>query len=302
MNEFENVPYVRLKGIRIFFNNIIYRAPHFHKSLELMMVLSGEMLINAEHSSLHLAEKDIAVINAGVPHELSAINSNCTFLCLQFAPDSYWSGFPPIHFKSNLPRDFLGEEEYSQLVDKLLKMARVYFNQDPFFEVYCISVVHSIVYTMLSSIPIAYISSDSRDNLMKTSDRVIRLVDFVDKNYTRKIKLADFAASEGKSLSYISHFVKNAMNQSFQTYVNTVRFYAACRLMSAGTMGMLDICYEVGFSDYRYFSKVFKERTGLTPSQYQKAHEGLNPLSSDGTNEHIFTDDESVDLLSKLGY
>lgn len=290
---------MKLEGIRVFFNNFMYRVPHFHKSLELMLVLSGEMSVNTERVSLRLAPDDIAIINAGVPHELTAINSDCTFLCIQFMPDSYWSAYPPIHFESNLPREHLGAEEYKNLKETMLHMADAYFSKTPFYELCCISAITSIIYTLLRSMPIISVDSSGNGSQRLIAARVMRLVDFVDRNYKSKIRLAEFARSEGKSLSYISRFISSALNQSFQSYVNTVRFYAACRLIAAGNMSMLDICYEVGFSDYRYFSNVFKERTGLTPAQYRREHEDM-PMSYDVNNEHICTESESLALLERL--
>jgi AraC-like DNA-binding protein len=278
---------------------MMYRTPHFHKSMELMVVLTGEMDVNTEHSTFRLSPHDMVLINSGSPHELAACSTGCTFLCLQFLPDSYLPNFPPVLFSGSRPRDYLTQEQYQQLEQQLLDMALKYFRHDDFYEVYCISTTNYILYALLTNLPHHMLSAkNNRQELM--SARLMRLVDYVDENYARRPSLAEFAASESRSLSYISRFVKNALNQSFQSYVNTVRFYAACRLIADGTMSMLDICYEVGFSDYRYFSNVFKERTGLTPAQYQKMEANTVRIFPNYDQEHIFSDEDSVTLLNSL--
>ena len=85
-----------------------------------------------------------------------------------------------------------------------------------------------------------------------------------------KIRLSDFARAERRSMSYLSHFVKEALGQSFQEYVNTVRFHCACKLIAAGQRRMLDVCVASGFSDYRYFSAAFQKRLGMTPEEYSR--------------------------------
>ena len=65
-------------------------------------------------------------------------------------------------------------------------------------------------------------------------------------------------------------------------------------------MSMLDICYEVGFSDYRYFSNVFKERTGMTPAQFQQMEKDPHRYFSTYDQEHIFSSEESVSFLENL--
>lgn len=296
MNEFENIPYVRVKGIRIFLNEVIYRGPHFHKSVELMLVLSGEMDVNIEHTYLNLGASDMVIINPNSPHEITASGGVCTFLCMQFQPEAYQANFPAMLFDGHRPKNYLPEEEYERIKKLLMDMALKYFSSEELYEIYCIAAANQILYTLLSNMPHHVLSQkNSRKELM--SARLLRLVDYVEQNYMHRPSLADFAKAENRSLSYISRFVKNALNQSFQSYVNTVRFYAACRLIADGKMSMLDICYEVGFSDYRYFSKVFKERTGLTPSQYQKSQVDTARAALGYDKEHILSDEDSASLL-----
>ena len=102
-----------------------------------------------------------------------------------------------------------------------------------------------------------------------------RLIQYVDENYMHKIRLADFAQSEGCSVSYLSRFIKDTMNQSFQEYVASVRFNCACKLIASGDMKMLDVCMEAGFSDYRYFSREFQRQHGMTPGEYRHCMRGV---------------------------
>lgn len=299
VNEFENIPYVRLKGIRIFLNTVMYRNPHFHKSMEWILVLAGEMKVNTGQNTQRLRANDIILINSGSPHELAACTTDCTFLCVQFTPESYLQNFPTILFDCNLPSQYLSPQQYQHIVQRMLQMALFYFQEETFYDVYCVSTVYEILYTFLTKLPFHELTNKkNRQELM--SARLMRLVDYVDKNYMRHLTLADFAKAEGRSLSYISRFVKSALNQSFQSYVNTVRFYSACRLIEENKMSMLDICYEVGFSDYRYFSNVFKERTGTTPAQFQQMERAPHRYFSTYDQEHIYSNEESVSFLENL--
>ena len=100
--------------------------------------------------------------------------------------------------------------------------------------------------------------------------RLMRLIQFVDENYMHKIRLSDFARQEGRSVSYMSHFVKDTMNQTFQDYVNSVRFNCARKLIAGSKDSLVSICMESGFSDYRYFSQTFRETYGMTPAEYRR--------------------------------
>ena len=59
-------------------------------------------------------------------------------------------------------------------------------------------------------------------------ESLFRLLQYVDKNFREKILLRDFAREEGVSMNYLSGFIRQTLNQSFQEYVATVRFKILC--------------------------------------------------------------------------
>ena len=53
-------------------------------------------------------------------------------------------------------------------------------------------------------------------------------------------------------------------------YLLQIRMEAAKRLLSEGSFALGAVAEAVGFDDYNYFSRVFKKRTGYTPTEYKK--------------------------------
>ena len=139
---------------------------------------------------------------------------------------------------------------------------------------------------------------DKRNALLK------RLVRFVEENHRSKIKLSDFAADEGYSVSYLSRYIKERMNQTFQEYVTAVRLSSARQAIAAGGKRMLDICMESGFSDYRYFCKAFRKQYGMTPEAYKRrSNENREPAaagSSIQSEERFYSREESLAILETL--
>ena len=104
-------------------------------------------------------------------------------------------------------------------------------------------------------------------------------------------------------MSYLSHFIKSTLNQSFQEYVNSVRVNCACKLISGGEEKLTAVCMASGFSDYRYFSSAFKRQFGMTPEQYKlslKKPENAVIHHSIHSLERFYTDEQSRDILSGL--
>lgn len=104
-------------------------------------------------------------------------------------------------------------------------------------------------------------------------------------------------------MSYLSHFIKSTLNQSFQEYVNSVRVNCACKLISGGEEKLTAVCMAAGFSDYRYFSATFKKQFGMTPEQYKlslKKPENAVIHHSIHSLERFYTDDQSKAIIAAL--
>ena len=147
------------------------------------------------------------------------------------------------------------------------------------------------------------ITREERISQEKRNKRLTSLIRFVDENYMHKIRLSDFAEAEGFSMSYLSHFIKSTLNQSFQEYVNSVRINCACKLISGGEEKLTAVCMASGFSDYRYFSSAFKKQFGMTPEQYKlslKKPENAVIHHSIHSLERFYTDEQSKAILAEL--
>ena len=63
------------------------------------------------------------------------------------------------------------------------------------------------------------------------------------------------------------------MGLSFVEYLNKVRVYQAKRLLKNTGFMTYEVAEIVGYSNYNYFSTVFKNVTGRAPSDYRKIEE-----------------------------
>ncbi|MEH7529090.1 helix-turn-helix domain-containing protein, partial [Priestia megaterium] len=55
-------------------------------------------------------------------------------------------------------------------------------------------------------------------------------------------------------------------SQTFQQYLTNVRINKAKHLLSTTSQSIQQISFSIGFSDPNYFSRVFKNQTGVSPS------------------------------------
>lgn len=306
MEELEIVRCARIEGVRMFFNCMDYRTNHFHEEWEILMPVDQSMIYTTATEKKRVHPGDMLLFPPYRNHSIQKEGKGVTFLCLQISPDLFPScpELRSVITKSTTIRECFTPEEYCQLQKLLFHAMDIYLNLKPFDELKFMADVATILSMIFEHVPYDALSSEKINAVQKKSERLVRFKEFVDKNYRYKIKLADFAREEGCSLSYMSAFIKEGMNTSFRDYVSQVRFFAALKMMNQTSLSLQEICSECGFSDYRYFSSIFVEQTGMTPKEYWNHPFDLGDSSihvhhSIHSLERFFTLEESRRMIQR---
>lgn len=94
------------------------------------------------------------------------------------------------------------------------------------------------------------------------------LVDYVDHHYREKdLSLGRLAEIFSYTEKYLSSLFKKNMQVGFVQYLNNLRIQYASEQIRCGRLTIAQIADACGYSDYAYFSRVFKKLTGRTPSE-----------------------------------
>jgi len=99
---------------------------------------------------------------------------------------------------------------------------------------------------------------------------VKKAVDFIEKNYSRKITVEDIADHVGINRKYLSSLFKELMHTSPQSFLINYRMNKACILLAQNLLSISHVAHSVGYDDPLLFSKMFKKYKGMAPSQYRK--------------------------------
>ena len=265
--EIEIIRYPQMSGLSIFLDTVSYRTPHVHEEFELLLILNGQMDIGGIRPQIIAKEGDLLIFDPGRIHEFAS-EENCTFLCFQISRELLRS-YPAV---DALRFDEPVIRESQKVKSFLLQAARSYLSQETGYELICQGLIQQVFGELIRMGEGRQATEEEMSEHRTRSHRIEQLIAYVDRNYMHKIRLTDLAEEEGLSMGYLSHFVKEELGVSFQEYVQTVRFNAARKMIETSPdLKMLDICYLTGFSDYRYFSRTFQQRLGLTPEEYSRA-------------------------------
>ncbi|TBL80546.1 helix-turn-helix domain-containing protein [Paenibacillus thalictri] len=102
--------------------------------------------------------------------------------------------------------------------------------------------------------------------------RIMDAADFIKTNMDLNITQGELARKMGLSRGYFSKCFKDLLGKPFHDYMKELRIARAKTLLLQSSRSVADIAEECGYSDHRYFSRQFRDETGLLPSEYRTWH------------------------------
>ncbi len=118
-------------------------------------------------------------------------------------------------------------------------------------------------YTLISEYALAYgVNRDEQNTVEK-------IVEYISANFSDPTLTADKLADKfGLSRTGLYRLFRERLNTTPKKHINNIRIENACTILHRNDRQIKDIALSVGFNDPLYFSKVFKERNGVSPSEY----------------------------------
>ena len=105
---------------------------------------------------------------------------------------------------------------------------------------------------------------------LKHVDVIYKSMDYIKRNYMKKITLEEVASVVYLSSSYFSKIFKDEVKTSFINYLNKVRIEASKKLLLDDKISIVGVSNLVGYEDQSYFSKVFKKLVGISPGKFRE--------------------------------
>lgn len=104
--------------------------------------------------------------------------------------------------------------------------------------------------------------------MKKTDEKLDMIINYIDAYYTMDIDFKALANSLNYSYDYLRHYFKAQKKVSLKQYVIRRRI-ALAKEQLASDMPIAEIAQNCGFYSPAYFSAIFRQETGVTPTQYR---------------------------------
>ncbi|MDO4284890.1 MAG: helix-turn-helix domain-containing protein [Eubacteriales bacterium] len=111
--------------------------------------------------------------------------------------------------------------------------------------------------------------ADCAANARSQDDTVVLVRTYIREHLSEKLSRESLASMVYLTPDYLSHLFKNETGYSLTNYVIHERIEEAKRLLLQTDMNIWDIAISCGFQNISYFSRQFKNFTGITPREFR---------------------------------
>lgn len=125
-----------------------------------------------------------------------------------------------------------------------------------------------------------------------TMIRYRKMMSYLSEHHTEKICLKSLSREFGLSKAYVSEFL-SSVSLGFQGMLNYIRAAHAAKMLIETDAKVLDVSEACGFSDPKYFYKVFKYWYFCTPKQFREKY---------FRNENLLNKEELLELRQVSSY
>ena len=96
------------------------------------------------------------------------------------------------------------------------------------------------------------------------------VIAYINEHYTENLFLDDLANQFNTSSKYLSKRIKQHLDVTFKDYITNLKIEKAKELLANTNITIKELFSQVGFQDRISFTRTFKQKTGVSPSEYKK--------------------------------
>lgn len=104
----------------------------------------------------------------------------------------------------------------------------------------------------------------------KMEAAVRKVIDYVKEHYGEMITREDLGEAACLNPVYLARIFKARTGKTMGNYILDVKVEKAKEMLKGADMTVSEVSLVVGYDNFSYFSKLFKDRTGVSPKEYRK--------------------------------
>ncbi|WP_313755729.1 GH39 family glycosyl hydrolase [Tissierella sp.] len=296
--------------IKVFIHSVNNLKMHWHREMEILLVLQGSINVGIGANQYLLRENDFLLINCNEVHNTSRTKEDNIVLALQIEIeyfDKYFRGFSKRIFDC---KSFIyGEEEQGRFDIIRHHLAKIVWELNKMKEGHQFIIGSEILLLanhIVNNFDSYILEDDKFEAVNKDVFRFNSIIAYIDENLEKGVTLKDIADNENLSIYYLSHYIKDTMGISFQEYLNIKRLDKAIDLLVRTDKTITEIAFESGFPSTKSLNNLIKRVYNCSPTQYREKQKIVSKEKYDlaGDKEKIrsntYLDVNRTEAFSKL--
>lgn len=272
----------------------------WHTELELMLVMSGNLVYFAGGEHYHLHQGDILFFNEGCGHSIISNEAENMTLSLKLHPQVLreWG------VRSSLRKQSACLTQKNTCSPKQLRRIRQgiagihsYLMEQNTISVRAAEMMAVLVFAevlrsagLLEEMREFHADSDQQ----KADGRLDGTFDYLAEHLTERISLQEAASQAGYNRTYFSGLFRKQTGLSLTEYMNRMRVQKAIGYLEEGEDTLTDIAHKSGFPDYNTFSSCMLRYCGRKPQDYRNRIL-LQKKNTEGYRHYAKRPDEAVE-------
>lgn len=257
---------------------------HQHDFIELFYVYSGSCTQIINGKKVTLSQGDMCILDTNVIHSIETTGENDIIINCLMRKDYFDTSLLSRLSSNDLISTFLvhaiyQSKDYNNFIifhsekrEKLHNLMKdlmcEYFDPSicskEIINCYIILIFSELLQIYQDQTPEVQILNETAN-----TKNISKILEYIQKNYICTT-LAETAKTFNFHPNYLSTLLKKTTGKSFKEIIHEQKLKKACTLLKNTDMTVEDISLEVGYNNFSFFYKKFKDAFGVTPLEYRQ--------------------------------
>lgn len=244
---------------------------HFHDAHELLYVVAGRISVDVDGEEREAGAGSLLVFSRFEEHSIRVLSKEYRRFTLLISPDvargtdNYILSSVLINRSGDFDRVIQFERAENKIGLLMKTMVREYIAKPPMFEKTLDSMLMCLLVYLYRMRPRLFLEDENGN-----TEIVREIQGRFEKEYSERFTLSALASEYHISSSHLSHIFKEVTGYAPIEYLLICRLSAAKNLLKSTDKTIKEIIDLCGFSDESNFSRTFREKVGMTPSEFRK--------------------------------
>ena len=257
--------YDRLYEVKLVGETMMKKEPmdHWHTKYELVFVTEGNGKHVVNGKEMNISAGDVFVVSPADFHRYySEDDSKLRAVRINFSNAFYFYYLNPnCRFEEFPVTAKLSAEDFGKVKKLSALLTEECCAED--------SMVKNELCRDLIEQILILVSRNTKQFNSRDDDKLKAALDYIQNNFYNPIKISDVARAVSYAPNYLSSQFSKKLGVNIRDYLQEMRLYYARELIQFSNFSVSEICYKSGFKTMTYFSKVFKNKFGQSPTAFK---------------------------------